>query len=146
MARTDMDAIEIADFLRDQRTGVLCLGHNDDSYGVPLSFTYRDDDSSIYFRMGYGPGSQKRKFLDAADHVTFVVYDQTDEGWTSVVAEGTLEVLTGDNVDSAIEEATKALDIPYYEVHDRPVEDLEFNIVRLQITQLSGIVEGHEGR
>ncbi|MBV0924586.1 pyridoxamine 5'-phosphate oxidase family protein [Halomicroarcula limicola] len=146
MARTDMDAIEIADFLRSQRTGVLCLARDDDSYGVPLSFVYRDDDSGIYFRMGYAPGSQKRKFLDATDHATFVVYGQTDEGWRSVVAEGTLDVLTEDNVDSAVEEATKALDIPYYEVHDRPVEDLEFNIVRLQISHLSGIVEGHEGR
>ncbi|WP_254271712.1 pyridoxamine 5'-phosphate oxidase family protein [Haloarcula marina] len=145
MSRINLDAVEITDFLESHRTGVICLGRENDGYGVPLSYMYREEDSSIYFRMGYAPGSQKRKFLDATEQATFVVYDQTGEGWTSVVAEGELQVLTESNIDSAVEEATKKLDIPYFEVHDRPVDDLEFNVVRLRVTKLNGIAEGHDG-
>ncbi|MBX0324559.1 pyridoxamine 5'-phosphate oxidase family protein [Halomicroarcula sp. F13] len=146
MSRIELDGVEMTDFLETQRTGVLCLGRENDGYGVPLSFNYREDDSSIYFRMGYAPGSQKRRFLEAAENVTFVVYDQTDEGWISVVAEGTLESVSEGDVESVVEEATRHLDIPYYEVHERPVDDLEFEVLRLRVSKLNGVREGHEGQ
>lgn len=146
MPRINMDAIQIDEFLASQQTGVLSLAHGDDAYGIPLSFWFDDSDSSIYFRMGYAPGSQKRKFVESSQYVTFVVYDHNDDGWKSVVAEGELEVLSEDTLDSAVEEATRHLDIPYYEVHERPVDELEFDIIRMRVTKLNGIAEGHMGQ
>jgi hypothetical protein len=141
-----MDAIEIDDFLGSQQTGVLSMGRENDGYGVPLSFWFDENDSSIYFRLGYAPGSQKQEFVESSRYVTFVVYADTDDGWKSVVAEGELERLSEETLDSAIEETTRHLDIPYYEVHERPVSELEFEIVRMRVTKLSGIAEGDMGQ
>lgn len=137
-----MDAIEIGDFLRERTTGVLGLGKDDEGYAIPLSFVYRDEGPSLYFRLGYGPDSQKRAFVDAADTVSFVVYDETGGGWKSVVARGELEELSTSTADSSVVQAVRGLDIPYFRVFDRETGDVEFSIVRLHVTGIDGLVAG----
>jgi nitroimidazol reductase NimA-like FMN-containing flavoprotein (pyridoxamine 5'-phosphate oxidase superfamily) len=137
-----MDAIEIAEFLETQHTGVLSLADGDDAYSIPVSFDYDEDEAAVYFRFGYGPDSQKRRYLDAVDTASFVVYDRTDGGWQSVVMEGGLERVSESSLDTSIVEAVDELDIPYFRVHHRPAGDMDFNIVRLDATKLTGIVEG----
>lgn len=140
-AATSMDALAIAEFLESQRTGVLSLAMGNDGYAVPVSFAYDDAGPFVYFRLGYAPESRKRAFVEAADRVSFVVYDDTDVGWKSVVAEGRLETLSENSLGSSIVEAVNVLDIPYFSVHRRDPSDLEFSIVRLHVDSLSGIVE-----
>lgn len=141
--RSEMDAVEIADFLDSRSTGTLSLANESDAYAIPVSFDYDVDTRSVYLRLGFGPNSQKRRFLDGTDHVSFVVYDRTDEGWKSVVVEGTTEELSGTALGSAIAESLEDLDIPYVRAHDRSGEQLEFSIVRIDPTSLTGIVAGH---
>ena len=136
-----MDALDIADFLDRQRTGVLSLAKEDAGYAVPVSFVYDDDGPSVFLRLGFGPGSQKRAFVEAADRVTFVVYAETDEGWKSVVAEGRLEELSRTSLDSSIVEAVEGLDIPFFSIHRRPASDLEFRLYRVDVSSLSGVAE-----
>ena len=143
---TPMDALDIASFLDAHGTGVLALASDDDAYAIPVSYTFDEDDEAIYFRMGFAPGSQKRKYLENTDHLSFVVYADTDDGWKSVVVEGTAETLGTDSLDAAIVEAMQGLDIPYYQVHERPATDVQFRIVRVTPTRMSGIVEGESGR
>lgn len=138
---TRMDALDIAAFLSTQGTGVLSMADDGDSYAVPLSFAFDDEHHDLYFRMGYGPESRKRGFVESGGIVSFVVAADTDEGWKSVVARGRLEVLSESTLDSAIVESVRKLDIPYFRVHDRPARNTTFNIVRLDVTELSGIVE-----
>jgi len=140
--RREMDAIEIAEFLDSQHTGVLSLADGDDAYSIPVSFDYDEDEAAVYFRFGYAADSQKRRYLDAVDTASFVVYDRTDEGWQSVVMEGPLARASESSLDSSIVEAVDGLDIPYFRVHHRPSGDMDFNIVRLDATKLTGIVEG----
>jgi nitroimidazol reductase NimA-like FMN-containing flavoprotein (pyridoxamine 5'-phosphate oxidase superfamily) len=140
--RREMDAIEISEFLHSQHTGVLSLADGDDAYSIPVSFDYDEDEAAVYFRFGYGPDSQKRRYLDAVDTASFVVYDQTEGGWKSVVMEGGIERVSESSLDSSIREAVDELDIPYFQVHHRPAGDMDFNIVRLDATKLTGIVEG----
>lgn len=142
---TEMDALAIDSFLESQHTGVLTMAKADDAYGVPLSFTYDDEDRAIYLRLGFAPGSQKRQYLDATDHVTFVVYEDTEAGWKSVVFEGKLEYVTDEDVDATVVEAMKGLDIPYFKVHERPATDVQFDVARIQPTKVSGIVAGDSG-
>jgi hypothetical protein len=59
-----------------------------------------------------------------------------------VVVQGRLEELTTSNLDTALTEAIRGLDIPYFKVQKRPVDDLEFHTVRLNVTSMNGIVEG----
>lgn len=133
-----MDATEIAAFLDERDTGVLSLADGDDAYAIPVSFAA--DDGDLYFRLGYAPGSQKRRFVDATDHATFVTYEPTAEGWKSVVAGGRLETLSADSLDTVVQESVRDLDVPYYQVQDRPVDELDQRIVRLDVDRLSGIV------
>lgn len=140
-----MDAIEIAAFLDEQHTGVLSLAKDDDGYAIPVSFTYDDEEQHVYLRLGYTPDSQKRDFLDASHTVTFVVYDRTDAGWTSVLARGRIVEVTETRLDASILESVHSLDIPFFAVHAAPADELEFTIARLEISELSGIVEGQRG-
>jgi hypothetical protein len=137
-----MDSLDIADFLDGQQTGVLALGKDDDGYGVPLSYAFDETDSTFYFRLGFGPDSRKRAYVESADRVTFVVHADTGAGWHSVVAEGHLDQLAGDSLSSNIEEAVRDLDIPYFEVHDRPASEMELTVYRLDVERLTGLVEG----
>ncbi|WP_318570098.1 pyridoxamine 5'-phosphate oxidase family protein [Salinigranum marinum] len=142
---THMDADEIAAFLDTQETGVVSFADDDDSYAIPVSFASDVDDeggaAELYFRFGFAPGSEKRAYLDASDHVSFVVYDDTAAGWKSVVARGRLEAVSARSLDAIVAEAVHGLDIPYFAVHDSPVGELHFTLVRLDATELTGIVE-----
>jgi nitroimidazol reductase NimA-like FMN-containing flavoprotein (pyridoxamine 5'-phosphate oxidase superfamily) len=141
-----MDGPEIGSFLETQDTGVLSLARDDDGYGIPVAFSFDDDESDFYFRLGYGPDSQKRTFVQTAETVTFTVYDYTPEGWKSVVAEGGLETLTQTSLESSIEESVRGLEIPYFQVHAESSADLEHNVVRLNTMKLTGIAQGRHGQ
>jgi nitroimidazol reductase NimA-like FMN-containing flavoprotein (pyridoxamine 5'-phosphate oxidase superfamily) len=141
-----MDGLEIASFLQSHGTGVLALASDDDAYAIPVSYAFDDGEEAIYFRMGFAPGSQKERYLEDAEHVSFVVYADTEDGWKSVVVEGRTTKLSHDTLDSAIVESMEGLDIPYYQVHERPATDIQFNIIRVDPTQMSGIVEGASNR
>lgn len=137
-----MDSIEIDEFLQDQQTGVLALAKDSDAYAIPVSYFFSDDEQCVYLRLGYAPGSQKRRYGDATDHASLVVYEDTDDGWKSVVIEGTLEETTDSNLDTALEEHDEELDIPYVRIFERPVDDIEFHTVRINITSMKGMIEG----
>ncbi|MCU4751848.1 pyridoxamine 5'-phosphate oxidase family protein [Halobacteria archaeon AArc-curdl1] len=139
---TQMDSLEIAEFVENQQTGVLSLAHENDSYGIPVSFVFNEEDQNVYLRLGYGQTSTKREFVDAVDRASFIVYDHTDEGWKSVLARGRLERLAESSLDSSEVEVIRNLHIPYFQVFDTDFEDLEINIVRINVTELTGIVAG----
>jgi nitroimidazol reductase NimA-like FMN-containing flavoprotein (pyridoxamine 5'-phosphate oxidase superfamily) len=137
-----MDAIDIGEFLESQDTGVLSLARDDDAYAIPVSFDYEPERQAVYMRLGFGQDSRKRRFLDATARVAFVVYDHTDEGWKSVVVQGTVETVAESSLDSTILEALDDVRIPYYRVHAAPAEETDFHILRLNPDSMTGIVEG----
>jgi hypothetical protein len=49
-----------------------------------------------------------------------VVYDRTDEGWKSALAEGELEHVADFKLDTSVIEPINALGIPYFQVHRQP--------------------------
>lgn len=137
-----MDGIEITEFLEDHMAGVLGLAAGDEAYAIPVSFTYRPEDTACYFRFGYGPESRKQAFLEATDWATFVVYELGEAGWESVLVEGELTLLSEGEADTELVESINRLRIPYFDVFERPHEDLEFVIGRLAAASLTGIAEG----
>ncbi|MEF8851727.1 MAG: pyridoxamine 5'-phosphate oxidase family protein [Haloarculaceae archaeon] len=139
--RREMDAIEIGEFLSECQTGVLSLADGDDAYSIPVSFDYDERESAVYFRFGYGPESQKRQFLDAVDTASFVTFERVDGQWHSVVIEGGIDAVSESTLDSSVVEALNHLEIPYFQVHNRPAGGMDFEIVRLDATKVSGIVE-----
>jgi nitroimidazol reductase NimA-like FMN-containing flavoprotein (pyridoxamine 5'-phosphate oxidase superfamily) len=141
MSVTHLDALDIAAFLERQQTGVLALARDDDAYAVPVSYAYDEEGPALYFRLGYTADSQKRAFLEATAQVSFVVYGESADGWTSVVAIGPVEEVAETDLDTTVAEAMAALEIPYFTVHE-DASDLEFHLLRLDVETLSGIREG----
>ena len=142
-----LDHTAIESFLGNQSTGTLSLAKNNESYAIPVSFTYAPDVEDFYFRLGYGMDSRKREYIEATDRATFVVAADTDAGWKSVVARGTLEhrntVENLDRVtppDQSASDADRELDIPFYHVFDTPSE-LVFTLARLRTTELTGVAQ-----
>lgn len=143
----ELDRPAIDSFLASQATGTLSFARDDESYAVPVSFTYDAEGGDVFFRLGYAPGSRKRAFIEATETATFVVAADTDDGWTSVIARGRLEHvnavedlsrhrLPGESTSPADRE----LDIPFYHVFETPDETV-FALVRLDVTELTGVVE-----
>jgi nitroimidazol reductase NimA-like FMN-containing flavoprotein (pyridoxamine 5'-phosphate oxidase superfamily) len=137
-----MDSLEITDFLDTQQTGVLSLARENDGYAIPLSFAYEENEQNFYLRLGYGSRSTKREFVDAVDRASFLVYDHTDDGWKSVLARGYLDELSETTAESAGIQAAQNMKIPYFQVHGEDSGNLEFTIVRMDVTELTGIISG----
>jgi hypothetical protein len=141
----DRDAIDA--FLGSQSTGTLSLAKGNDSYAIPVAYTFDPDDRNIYFRLGYAPGSRKREFIDATERGTFVVAADTEDGWKSVVARGTLgHINTVEDLSQhrlpgeSTSPADRELRIPFYHVFEAPSEML-FALVRLEVHELTGVAE-----
>ncbi|QKY16069.1 pyridoxamine 5'-phosphate oxidase family protein [Halorubrum sp. CBA1229] len=142
-----LDDAAIESFLETQSVGTLSLAKADESYGVPVAFTFDPDARDLYFRLGYAPGSRKREFVDSTDRATFVVADETEAGWKSVLARGELEhrstvesLDTHRSGDDSVSQAERELAIPFYNVFDEP-EDMVFALVRLPIDEVTGVAE-----
>lgn len=154
MARTtatELDRSGIDDFLENRSTGTLSLAKDDESYAVPISFTFSPETRDFYFRLGYGPDSRKREFIEATERATFVVADETEGGWTSVIARGTLEhrsTVDGLGVvpegEDSVSQVEREREIPYYTVFDTP-DELLFTLVRLETDEVTGIVSDDAG-
>lgn len=148
-SRLDRPAIEA--FLEDQSTGTLSLAKQNDSYAVPVSFTFAPESEDFYFRLSYASGSRKREYIETTERGTFVVAAETDAGWKSVVARGTLEhrntVENLDRVsprDGSLSDAAHERNIPYYHVIEAP-SDAWFTLVRLRTDELTGVAEADDG-
>lgn len=136
-----MDALEISAFLETQSAGVLAMGTTEGVYAVPVSYATLDGGQDLFFRLGYGPESQKRRFIEEADTATFVVFGETESGWKSVIAEGRIDPVAESNLETAVIQAVERLHIPFFQVHRHPADELEFSIVRIDVDRLSGVAE-----
>lgn len=137
-----MDGVDIADFLTSHSTGVLSLARENEGYGFPVSYAYEDDEQAVYLRLGFAPESQKRAFVDAVERASLIVYEETDEGWQSVVIEGPLRGLAAGQLESSLSEAVRGFNIPFFAVFRHPSNELEFSLYRLNADSLTGVTEG----
>ena len=150
MSRPTAEALDdaaIESFLDTQSVGTLSLAKGNESYAVPVAFTFDPDGPDFYFRLGCAPGSRMREFSDATDRATWVVTAETEAGWTSVLARGTLEHRSAvDDLDThrppdgSIPQADREREIPFYHVFDAP-DATTFALVRLRTDELTGVTE-----
>jgi hypothetical protein len=142
---TDPRSIEMDDearneFLGTGGTGVVSFPTDADDapYSLPVSYGYDEADGDFYLRLAVGPETEKDDVVGDRAPVSFVVYDQTDEGWRSVVATGRLEEVTEAAIDSDVVQAMRRIHIPLVDVFDRHPRELTFRFFRLSTTDLSG--------
>ncbi|MFP8953691.1 pyridoxamine 5'-phosphate oxidase family protein [Natrialbaceae archaeon A-arb3/5] len=135
---TNLTGDERNEFLDNGGTGVLsfAVDRGDPPASFPVSYGYFAEDEAFYFRLSFPPGSSKTDVID--NPVSFVTYAETDDGWRSVVATGTLAELADMPYDSVAVQGMWAIDIPTVDVFDRPREEIEFQDFRLDPETLTG--------
>jgi hypothetical protein len=136
----EMDDEERNEFLGAGGTGVVSFPTDADDapYSLPVSYGYDEADGDFYLRLAFGPETEKDDVVGDRAPVSFVVYDQTDEGWRSVVATGRLEEVTEAAIDSDVVQAMRRVHIPLVDVFGRHPRELTFRFFRLSTTDLSG--------
>jgi nitroimidazol reductase NimA-like FMN-containing flavoprotein (pyridoxamine 5'-phosphate oxidase superfamily) len=133
-----LDREERATLLGTGGTGVISLSTEDDAppHSIPVSYGFDPAEETFYFQLAVGFESEKSTLLDRG--VAFVVYEQVNERWQSIVARGQLEHINDEKIGT---EALAGLDrshIPLFDVFDRPTRKVNFAIYRLIPDQLSG--------
>jgi hypothetical protein len=126
------------EFLSDGGTGVLSFarGADESPTSLPVSYGYYADSGDFYFRLSFPPGSSKADLVERP--VSFVVHGETDAGWRSVVATGTLEELAELPEESAAVQRMWAVSIPTVDMFDRPRDEIPFHDFRLVPETISG--------
>ena len=136
----EMTADERDEFLRNGGTGVLSLAAGDEPpHSVPVSYGYDATTETFYFRLAVGAESS-RTDLDTG-HVSFVTYDETDEGWRSVVARGQLEHVESEGIEIETLEGLERVDIPLVDIFEAPLREVTFRFYRLVPDELTTRVE-----
>lgn len=120
-------------------TGVLSFDTSGDGppYSLPVSYGYDAESGHFYFRLSFGPDSGKPDLADGPA-VSLVVYDETEAGWRSVVARGTLERLEEVDVTSGVLEELRRVRIPMVDAFDTDPRRLRFEFVRLDPDEMTG--------
>jgi hypothetical protein len=118
--------------------GVLSFSTSADEspHSVPVSYGYDAETDALYFRLAVGGDSAKLELLD--NPATFVVYQEGDDGYESVVAQGELDSIAEADVSTDALDGLSRVDIPLFDVFERDVREVEFDFYRLSATDVTG--------
>lgn len=119
-----MTTAEIDEFLGRGGTGVISFATGLDTppVSIPVSYGYNADERIIYYQLSVPPESRKAELVDR--RVSFVSYEETDEGWQSVIATGTLEALGEIPYASSAVQGMWAIEIPKVDIFERPRDEI----------------------
>lgn len=135
-------------FLGIGGTGVLSFaaGIDQPPYSLPVSYGYDEADGVFYFRLGFVADSQKEDVVDDRRKVSFVVSDEVDNQWHSVVATGQLEEVTESGIDSDAMQGLRRVEIPLVDVFERSTDEVTFRFFRLDPDSVEGRAEAPSER
>lgn len=133
-----MTDAEIDRLLGDGGTGVLSFATiaDESPFAIPVSYGYDEGSKQLYYELSVLPNSEKTAALESP--ATFVVHEETDRGWRSVVATGELEPVTDFPYESTAVQGMWAVDIPRVDIFDRPPEEVTFRTFRLAPNEMTG--------
>lgn len=129
---------EIDSLLGTGGVGVISFADGDTPYSIPVSYGYDSEKKGLYVRFGFGPDSEKRRYIDDAVTASLVITDETVGGWRSVVARGPLTKIIEPALDSHAAESVREVNIPFVTIYEQQPSTLEFELYRLDPDELSG--------
>lgn len=136
--QTEMSRAETDALLARNETGVLSLARSDEPYAIPISYGYDAETRTFYLRLVSTPNSEKREFLSSSPAVRLVVSEETEPEYRSVVAKGTLnEVSTDEMTVERIEQFGDAKR-PLFEIWGESKTDLRIQLYELDAADVSG--------
>jgi nitroimidazol reductase NimA-like FMN-containing flavoprotein (pyridoxamine 5'-phosphate oxidase superfamily) len=129
---------EIDSFLGRHETGVISLAKEGQSYAIPVSYGYDSNHRRFYLRLVSNPESEKREFLESLPDCRFVVYEEDEPVYTSVVATGTLREISRDELTVEDVEQYGEAKRPLFELWGESLPELNVELYRLDPDELSG--------
>ena len=133
LSREATDAI-----LSRHETGVLSLARGDEPYSIPISYGYSSAEGQFYLRLVSNADSQKERFLVDSSRARFVVYEEDDPVYRSVVATGTLQCIPRDEVTTEQIEQFGQAKRPLFEMWGESKAELDIELYELAPEELSG--------
>jgi len=132
-----LDADERDTLLGTGGTGVLSLSISGEEspHSIPVSYGYDASAETFYFRLAAGRDSQKGELNGRA--VTFVAYQQPEDLWQSVVAQGSLESTTDEDIAIDTLAGLERVSIPFVDIFGKPTADVTFEFYRLEPEELT---------
>ncbi|WP_254763578.1 pyridoxamine 5'-phosphate oxidase family protein [Natrinema marinum] len=129
---------EMAEFLGRGGTGVISFATDPDEppVSIPVSYGYNADERVFYYQLSFPRDSRKGALVDRP--ASFVTYGETDSGWQSVVATGTLENVEEMPYESSTVQGMWAIQIPRVDIFERPREEVTFRFFCLDPETLTG--------
>lgn len=119
-------------------TGVLSLARENEPYAIPISYGYDTEARRFYLRLVSTPESEKRRFLASSPHARLVVYEEDDPIYRSVVAIGTLNEVSRDELTVEHIEQYGEAKRPLFEIWGESRQDLDIQLYQLEPDELSG--------
>lgn len=136
-----MDDDAVTEFLGQGGTGVLSLSAGDEPpVSRPVSYGFDAETGWLYFRLAVGPDSEKADALEGGG-ASFVTYEETGDGWRSVLATGQLEWVEADEKVNEVLAGLSRVHIPLFDVFGADTREVEFRFVRMDPDSLTGRVE-----
>ncbi|WP_327051273.1 pyridoxamine 5'-phosphate oxidase family protein [Halomicrococcus gelatinilyticus] len=133
-----MEATERTAFLREMGYGTLALARDDEAYAIPMSYGY-DGDRQFFFQFGSLDGGTKDEFLETTSRARLVVTEMDGvHEWRSVVAAGALTPVPDVESAEAFERLATDASIPPLRAFGARSEDVEFELVRMNVDELTG--------
>jgi len=101
-----------------------------------VSYGYDELQGQFYFRLAFPADSGKDGVFE--NPVSFVTHGQTNDGWQSAVATGTLEEISDMEYDTSAVQGMWTVEIPLVDIFERPTREVTFRYFRLEPDELSG--------
>lgn len=126
------------EFLGQGGTGVISFstGSDEPPVSLPISYGYNATDRTFYFNLSLSEDSEKAHLVD--EPVSFVTHRETDQGWKSVVATGTLKDISEESYSSDAIQGMWAIEIPAVDIFQRPRREVTFHHFLLDPEQVTG--------
>lgn len=127
------------DRLGNGGTGVLSLSSSEESppETIPVSYGYDAAETTFYFRLSVGSSTEE---FDGR-YVSFVTYDEAEEGWWSIVATGQLEDIEREEIATTSLDGLDRVHIPLVDMFDAPTREVTFDFLRLVPESFTGLRE-----
>ncbi|MFB6080274.1 MAG: pyridoxamine 5'-phosphate oxidase family protein [Haloferacaceae archaeon] len=136
--QTELSREETDTLLGRHETGVLSLARADEPYAIPISYGYDAENRRFYLRLVSTPQSEKRRFLASSPRARFVLYEEHDDVYRSVVAIGTLEEIPRDELTVEHVEQYGEAKRPLFEIWGESRQDLNVKLYRFDPDEVSG--------
>lgn len=135
---TELSAEETDALLGRHETGVLALARDDEPYAIPISYGYDAERRRFYLRLVSTPESEKRDFLASTPRARLVVYEERHPTYRSVVAVGTLDEVSRDELTVEHVEGYGEAKRPLFEIWGEAMADLDVRLYQFDPTDVTG--------